>query len=101
MTKQEYLLICLCEELAEMQQEISKCLRFSPSDKHPDRAMSNIEYLNDEAADVEAVIEMLRETGFYLQPSQERRLAKRNRVLKYMEDSIRVGVLDDNSDNRR
>ena len=64
MNLQQYLLVCMAEELAEVQQEISKCLRFTP-DHTPTGiyTTSNIERVKLEMADVYAITSLLKETG--------------------------------------
>lgn len=64
MNLQQYLLVCMAEELAEVQQEISKCLRFTPN--HTPTGIyttSNVERVKLEMADVYAITSLLKETG--------------------------------------
>lgn len=64
MNKKELLLACLMEELAEMQQEVSKCLRFTPDHQYDGYDHSNKVRFQLEYADVCAIASMLREEGF-------------------------------------
>lgn len=66
LSKEQYLLICLSEELSEMQQCISKCLRFGTNDKHPAKNTTNFEDLVTEFNDVWLMIKYLEEQGIYL-----------------------------------
>jgi hypothetical protein len=99
MNREQYLLICLSEELAEMQHAISKILRFTRNDKHVSLSKSNAEQLDDEWADVNAVISLLQDNGFYIQKSLEREMSKKLKLRSYMEYSRNLGVLNDDSDN--
>ena len=64
MNVQQYLLVCMAEELAEVQQEISKCLRFTPNHTPTDiYTTSNVERVGLEMADVYAITSLLNETG--------------------------------------
>ena len=48
MTEQEYLIICMIEELAEVQKALSKCLRFTPGDKYQEHMLTNMEKAKQE-----------------------------------------------------
>ncbi len=61
MKEVEYLLISLQEELAEMQQAISKALRFGLDDIYEGK--NNLQYIQKEYTDVQAVIETLEDIG--------------------------------------
>jgi len=56
----EHLLVCLIEELSEVQQELSKCLRFTLEHRPSGYASSNIQRVRLEMADVRALIELLK-----------------------------------------
>jgi hypothetical protein len=59
MNTKEYLISCLIEELAEVQKELVKCLRFTPDHVSPHDQSSNIARAGLEYADAIAIIEML------------------------------------------
>lgn len=59
MNYQEHLLTCLMEELAGVQQEISKCLRFGCDHKGPGLEHTNLEKVQLEFADVGAIRSLL------------------------------------------
>lgn len=59
MTKAEYLLTCLIEECAEVQQDVTKSIRFGLADRYPADAPTNQEKLMVEILHVLAVVELL------------------------------------------
>ena len=59
MKKVEYLLTCLAEECAEVQQIISKAQRFGLDNHHPKRTETNLEELKKELAHIDAVRHLL------------------------------------------
>lgn len=102
----EYLLCCLSEELSEVQQEIGKCLRFTPHHKPDIYDTTNIERVQLEMADVYAIVSMLNSydinTGIFVPPffemsrlQQDRMIDKIRRTNELMEISIKLGALDD------
>jgi NTP pyrophosphatase (non-canonical NTP hydrolase) len=101
MNVQEYLLACLSEELAEVQQCVSKCQRFTPHHTAPGYPRTNFEELKMELSDVFAITGLLRNMcGLAVEPYPERMAEKIDRTLHYMETSIELGALDEISDNR-
>jgi hypothetical protein len=95
MNKKEYLLVCLMEELAELQQEVSKVLRFTADDIHPEKDESNLESVCREWSDVTAILELLDEEGLVINHENELIDAKIRKLEQYMEHSRRLGTLDD------
>lgn len=104
----EYLLCCLSEELSEVQQEIGKCLRFTPHHKPDIYDTTNIQRVQLEMADVYTIASMLNcynvDTGIYIPPfhtmskmQQERMLDKIKRTNELMEVSAKLGALNDSS----
>ena len=63
MNKKELLLACLSEELSEVQQEISKCQRFTVDHLYEPYATTNLQRVQLEYADVCAIAFLLREMG--------------------------------------
>jgi hypothetical protein len=104
MTKQEYLLICLMEELAEMQQAISKCLRFKPEDEYLEAdtgiLRTNLRKVIEEYSDVRAIMKLLEETKLSIKLNRQDFEWKQTELKAWMQRSKNLGVLDDNSDNR-
>lgn len=92
----EYLLTCLAEEAGEVVQAACKAGRFGVTDAHPDRnLLPNNEYIVRELNDQLAVVEMLRDAGVPLPGIGDRAAinAKKQRVLEYMEYSVKRGKL--------
>lgn len=93
MTPQDqYLLVCLAEECAEVVQTVTKLLRFGPNDTHPTyrNGATNLEAVAQEADDVRALLLMLNAAL----PSDPKRIeAKMGRVIAFMDqrgDRIKV-----------
>ena len=63
MSKQEYLLVCLAEEYAEVQHAVAKALRFGLKDGYPGTERTNAEDIARELCDLMAVAELLEECG--------------------------------------
>lgn len=93
MNKKEYLLICLNEELAELQQEISKCLRFTCDNVHKEKQTSNIYTANLEWSQVIAVLELLDDEGICLEHIDKEIESKKIRLNAYIEYSKSIGVI--------
>lgn len=98
MNRVEYLLSCLIEELSEVQKEISKCLRFSLEhipDEYGD-GNTNLERLQYEWADVQAILIMLEREGIKIAEltlpiaAIERKI---KRTQHYMNISKQLGTL--------
>ena len=73
MTEQEYYLICLIEECAEVAQRCSKALRFSLEEVQPGQALSNADRILQEYYDLKSMIKMLQSEGHLPIWSKERR----------------------------
>lgn len=97
MNKKEYLLTCLAEEAGEIQQAVSKALRFGLDDVHPCGTQNNHDKLNAEIADLAAIAQMLADEGFVKRIPYNEILElfdkKRAKVQKYMEISHELGCL--------
>jgi mannose-6-phosphate isomerase class I len=91
----EYLLVCLGEECAEVQQAASKVMRFGLTDSYKDYG-ENRARLQDEVIDVLAVLEMVFERKIITLPDnlEEKIKAKQAKVLKYMDYSRDRKVLE-------
>lgn len=98
MNSTENLYIVASEECAEIQQCISKTLRFGADDHHPDRPeCTNEMELLTEYYQLQAVMEMLMEKGVLKTLSAEEidgiKTAKKAKVEKYAEYSKEMGLL--------
>jgi hypothetical protein len=97
MNTTEHLLTCLAEECAELQQAISKALRFGLQDRYPGSNTTNEQDIAKESIEVLAVIGLLQEQGIIAKPRGTKAMvnAKRNRVNKYMKYAKTTGALVD------
>lgn len=86
MNTKEHLLTCLAEECAEIQQAVSKALRFGLDDGAPWADTTNAQDIESEYVELVAVIDLCREHGIIVQPGDSKEMydAKRDRVKKYM-----------------
>ena len=94
MNRREYLLVCLSEELAEVQQLIGKCLRFTPEHYFEGYGRTNFEELVLEMNDVYAITEMLDDVGLEIGVDDARIEAKKERTDRYMCISYDLGALE-------
>lgn len=95
MNRKEHLLTILSEECAEVQQAVSKALRFGAKDCRPWSESTNARDIEKEFIEAMAVRDMLRELGVITQPGDSKKIYddKRARVEKYLELSKQNGTL--------
>ena len=95
MTEQEHLLTCLMEECAEVQQAVSKAIRFGLNDSYKDHG-NNKERIEDELCDLGGVLELLYARKILSMPDDHvtRLTAKTRKVLRYMDYARERGVLE-------
>lgn len=98
MNIENYLLVCLMEECAEIQQAVAKSIRFGLDDHHPDREnQTNQDELLEEFYQCVAVIEMLQEKNILNELSESKieriKINKKNKVNKYINYSKEKGQL--------
>lgn len=94
MNKIEHLLTCLSEECAELQQAVSKALRFGLEDGHPEKATTNEDDIKKELTDIMAVVEMLELEGILrFRATDSDVVEKANKVKKYMDYARKRGTL--------
>jgi NTP pyrophosphatase (non-canonical NTP hydrolase) len=88
MTKTEHLLVVLAEECAEVQQAVTKALRFGLDDGYPEGNTTNREDIEGELHDLLAVARTLCEAGAFKTWKIEDREAwvrdKQKRVKQYL-----------------
>jgi hypothetical protein len=85
MTRQDYLLICLMEECAEVAQRASKAIRFGIDGVQEGNPLNNSERIMVEYCDFIAVVEMLQDEGAIARIKTRREIEKKKRkVEKYM-----------------
>ena len=97
MNKKEYLLTCLSEECAEIQQAVSKALRFGLDNYDPKDSFINEAAIRWELNDLQAVKEMLVEEGILKaetnKESEYVRQCKKDKVKLFMNTSVDCGTL--------
>ena len=86
MNKTEHLLVCLAEEAAELQQAVSKALRFGLSDGYPESATTNRHDIEREFIDLLAVMELLDDLDI-VRPyvTSDKLSEKKTKVCKWLE----------------
>ncbi|MHC5226644.1 nucleoside triphosphate pyrophosphohydrolase family protein [Enterococcus sp. LJL99] len=92
MNKKEYLALVTMEECAELQQALSKSLRFGFDDHHPEKiAQNNEQQVLEEYYQLVAMMEELQEQKIVTRLSegeiQQIKVAKIKKVYQYMEYS--------------
>lgn len=99
LSRQEHLLICLAEECAEVQKEVSKILRFGLDDRPPSKLADvteqpNSARLSQEITDVQALIRMLIKEGFPIKINQRDIIKKCQKVETYMKYAKEKGTTE-------
>lgn len=100
MNRQEYLLSLVAEECAEVQQRVSKALRFGLNEIQPGQPLNNTQRIMEEFRDLLVVVELAQEAGVLPCNSNfgltsDFRRNKREKVLKFMDYSRQQGALVD------
>lgn len=91
----QYLMGKVVEECSEIQKNALKAIQFGPDSKGPDEELSNLELVHYELDDLNGVIDLLNEEhGFNYHPNSERIQAKKQKVMKYLQYSIELGLVD-------
>jgi len=92
MNRKEHLMTILTEECAEVQQAVTKALRFGLNEGR-DIETTNADRLKAELNDLWAIVEMLNAEGFDLHLDTVLREAKKHKVEKYLLYSAECGTL--------
>lgn len=92
MNRSEHLLTCLAEECAEVAQRVSKALRFGLDEVQPGQPLNNAQRIEEELADLIAVIGLLVREGV-IEPPQPDYDGKREKIEHFMAISRDQGVL--------
>jgi len=100
MNTQDYYLLKIIEEASEVQQIVSKCMRFGLEDYHPKREnISNVELLIDEILDLYAVLEICVEEEILpekINLDVEKAIKeKKEKIQKYLQVSKDLGMITD------
>lgn len=100
MKENENLMLVTIEECAEVQQALSKCLRFGVEDHHPDFPKeTNEEQLLIEFYQLTAMFEELQKKKIINNwPSEKIQAVKKEKiekVYKYMKYSKKIGIIED------
>lgn len=93
MNRLEHLMTILTEECAEVQQAVTKTLRFGLEEGR-DIETTNVERIRAELNDLIAMVEMLEVEGLNLAPDHAARKAKKEKVEKYLLYSSACGTLN-------
>lgn len=99
LSREQHLLICLGEECAEVQKEISKILRFGLNDKPISSLAGNMldpnsVRLSQEIVDVQALIRMLIKEGVPIKISQRDIIKKCQKVETYIKYAQEKGTTE-------
>jgi NTP pyrophosphatase (non-canonical NTP hydrolase) len=94
MSREQFLLLKLAEECAEVAQMCSKCMQFGLEEVY--QIETNKERLHKELVDVLAVVSMLNtDSNFDFQPSLEAMEEKCAKVDRYYGYSVKLGKVED------
>lgn len=92
MNLEQHLLLKLSEEASEISQIASKAIQFGLINVEPSTGKFNIDRIKEEINDLLGVIELLNNTiSFGFSPDEKAIEAKGLKVIRYLEDSIRLG----------
>ena len=83
LNRKQYLLLCLAEELGEVQKEVIKCLRFGLHNSPGEGLQTNFERLQDEWSELIGVIMLLEKDGVVIEEVAQLVDAKIKRTEQY------------------
>ncbi len=95
MNESEHLLVCLAEECAEIQQAVTKALRFGLRDGYPESGRTNAQDIRKEMVDLIAVWELLEEKQiiYHMQNNEQAIKRKKARAIQYMNYAKSTGAM--------
>ena len=93
MTKQEYELTKLTEELSEVIKEVCKAQRFGLHDTNPTTGVTNSEAIQQELLDVVFIANKL---GYRTNISKEERTPRKQKYQKWFKYSREEGIIGEN-----
>jgi len=101
MKTSEYFLVCLIEELAELQQSVSKMIRFTINHQYEDYDKTNLQNFQSEFNDVLATLNILMSiSDINIKVNSEEINKAVTRKIEMLRKSIELGVVDNgNSTN--
>lgn len=84
---QEYLLVCLMEECAEVAKVASKIYRFGQNDTGPHEELPNKTIFSQELGDLMGVLDFLRSKGIQIDENvlEESRSRKQARIIRFFD----------------
>jgi hypothetical protein len=97
MNMQEYLLVCLSEECAEIQKAAMKAIRFGIDKGNPfkENFVSNRQDIEHEISDLLTVVEILNsENIIHMKLDRAYAKRKKRKIHKYIDVSISCGTLE-------
>lgn len=94
MNLQQFLLTKLAEESSEIAQIALKTQQFGVDEARPGQPRTNAERVYCELDDLLAIVEMLNEDGLGYLPNRERIEAKKDKVRRFLQYSVDLGMVD-------
>jgi hypothetical protein len=98
LTKEQYLMICIIEEHAEVIQRLTKAIRFGMNEIQPGQEFDNKYRISYELAQLNASIDTLLEeidhNAFYSTDYDKHFQEKKKKLKKYMQYSQQLGILE-------
>lgn len=94
MNLQQFLLTKLAEESSEIAQIALKTQQFGVDEARPGQPLTNAERVYCELDDLLAIVEMLNEDGLGYLPNRERIEAKKDKVRRFLQYSVDLGMVD-------
>lgn len=95
LTEQQYLLICVAEECAEIQQRITKALRFGLYEVQPGQPDNNLVRIRQEFNDLLGVLELAADHSALMLIDRKQVDAKKDKVIKFMLYSEELGIVEE------